>query len=275
MGDAAAVARPLAALKPLARRVGLRRATAASIRLRWERSTLAVFSSPSARSSGRVLCYHSIGTPAWGVNDLSPGRFRRQLEAALAAGYRFVPADRIARGEGLAQELAVTFDDGLSSVATNAAPILAELHIPWTLFVVSDWADGRHSFGQDVMLGWRDIDRLQSSGVAIGSHSVSHADFGRLSADRSLRELSDSRDTLERNLGVAPTSFAIPLGGPRNWTAAAARAARETGYELIYAQAEDRRPAGTSGRTFITRDDGDRVFRAALSGAFDRWHEWL
>jgi hypothetical protein len=37
----------------------------------------------------------------------------------------------------------------------------------------------------------------------------------------------------------------------------------------------ERRPPGTVPRTFITRFDNDRLFRAALGGAFDRWEEWM
>ena len=43
----------------------------------------------------------------------------------------------------------------------------------------------------------------------------------------------------------------------------------------MFAQAEETRPAETVARTFVTRWDGDRVFRAALGGAFDRWEEWV
>ncbi len=52
-------------------------------------------------------------------------------------------------------------------------------------------------------------------------------------------------------------------------------AARAAGYTAVFAQSEERRPPGTVPRTFITRFDGDRIFRGALGGAFDRWEEWL
>jgi hypothetical protein len=56
------------------------------------------------------------------VNDVSPARFARHIELALDAGARFVPAQAIARGEGRPGDVALTFDDGLKSVAVNAAP---------------------------------------------------------------------------------------------------------------------------------------------------------
>src|SRR5579859_3792647 len=160
-------------LKRLTRRTGLRRHHVAAARMCCERALLAAVPRSRTAASGRILCYHSVGTPAWGVNDVSPARFRRHLERPLVAGYRFVPADAIACGGGQPGELAITFDDGLQSVATNAAPVLAELGIPWSLFVVSDWADGKHQFGPHTMLGWRQLARLAERGVVIGSHSAS------------------------------------------------------------------------------------------------------
>lgn len=245
----------------------------ARTRMRIERGALAAVPR-TGRPRGRILCYHAVGTPLWGVNDVSPHRFRSQLEAALAAGYRFVPAAEVAAdpgGDG--QRLAVTFDDGLRSVAANAAPVLAALGIPWTLFVVSDWADGRHE-RNELLLGWRELAALAEQGVSIGSHSCTHPDFGRLGAPATLDELRRSREVIEDRLGLAVREFAIPFGQRRNWTELASRAAADVGYRTVYAQAEQTRPAGTVARTFVTRYDGPFIFSAALRGAFDRWEEW-
>lgn len=257
----------------MARRLGLRRTALAAGRLFAERSLLAATHRGQARATGRILCYHAVGTPDWGVNDVSPKRFREQLEWALGAGYRFVPAREIAVAGGGASDLAVTFDDGLASVVANAAPILAELGIPWSIFVVTDWAAGRHRFGDGVVLSWREIARLAESGVEVGSHSVSHANFGRIDPARACEELYRSRAAIAEHTGHLTSAFAIPLGSSRHWTAHAHRLASEAGYELVYSQCERTRMAGTVARTFVTHFDGERLFRAALRGAFDDWEE--
>jgi peptidoglycan/xylan/chitin deacetylase (PgdA/CDA1 family) len=264
----------LVALKGVLKRAGLRRQRVSALRMCCERNVLAAVARNN-RARARILCYHSVGTPAWGVNDVSPARFRRHVEVALEAGYRFVPAEQIAMTGGVAGELAITFDDGLKSVATNAAPILAEYGIPWTLFVVSGWTDGRHAFGDGVMLGWDDVVGAAQAGATIGSHSVTHPNFGRLDAYMIARELVESREAIQARTGLVPTSFAIPFGQSGNWSATAARLATEAGYRTIYAQSEERRPAATVARTFITSFDDDRIFRAALAGSFDQWEEWL
>jgi peptidoglycan/xylan/chitin deacetylase (PgdA/CDA1 family) len=263
------------AIKTVVRKSGLSRSHLAAVRMCCERNMLAAVRPRRQRVAGRILCYHSVGQPQWGVNDVSPTQFRRQLELALRSGYRFVPASEVAQTGGGPRDLALTFDDGLRSILTTAAPILAEYGVPWSAFIVSDWAEGQHPFGDDVMLSWREIEQLMAAGAEIGSHSVSHPNFSWLGPGETVDELARSRHTIEQRLGIRPTTFAIPLGQSKNWSAFASSAAREAGYTTVYAQAEDTRPAGTVARTFVTRWDGDRIFQAALGGAFDRWEEWV
>jgi peptidoglycan/xylan/chitin deacetylase (PgdA/CDA1 family) len=267
-----------AALKRIVGRLGVRRSTSAAARMYVERHALALglhLRRPPLRHGGRILCYHAVGTPAWGVNDVSPGVLRCQIESALALGFRFVRADDIHRTGGTPRDLAMTFDDGLASVARNAAPVLQEFKIPWTIFVVTDWADGRHAFGPNVFLSWRQIEALASRGATIGSHSVTHPNFRRISPAHAEDELARSRRTIVERIGITTTQFAIPFGQSHDWSPQAQSAARAAGYTAVYAQSERRRPPGTIARTFITRFDNDRLFRAALSGAFDAWEEWF
>jgi peptidoglycan/xylan/chitin deacetylase (PgdA/CDA1 family) len=260
--------------RPVLRRAGVTRKRVASLRMCCERYTLGYLGERQPARS-RILCYHSVGTPEWGVNDVRPARFRRQLESAMELGYRFVPAELLANDPRDEPRLAITFDDGLASVARNAAPILKEMGIPWTLFVVTDWADGEHGWDADAMLGWGEIEQLASAGVTIGSHSVTHPDFGRINTGQVEQELNESRLTMASRIGITPTSFAIPLGQSKNWTDEADLAARRAGYLTIYAQSEDHRHPGTVGRTFVTRFDRGGIFKGALDGVFDRWEEWL
>jgi peptidoglycan/xylan/chitin deacetylase (PgdA/CDA1 family) len=244
---------------------------------------------PAPRS--RILCFHSVGTPEWGVNDVAPARFRRHLEAALELGYRFVPAselaDELSGGAGQAgpgeggpaksardeRLLAVTFDDGARTVATVAAPILASYGIPWTVFVVTDWASGNHRHPA-LLLNWAEIERIVSDGGLVGSHSVSHRDLGLATLADARHELEASKEIIAKRIGVNVTEFAIPLGQSANWHPELLDLAREAGFRWVYAQSEARRPPGTTARTFVTRFDDEAVFRAALGGAFDRWEEW-
>jgi peptidoglycan/xylan/chitin deacetylase (PgdA/CDA1 family) len=263
------------ALKTVARRAGVERRHVAAARMYVERNVLAALGRRRKRGGGRVLCYHSIGQPEMGVNDVSPAQFWRHIDLALEWGFRFVPAAEIARTGGGPKDLAITFDDGLKSVLGEAAAALAERRIPFSVFVVSEWCEHRGSWARDHVLDWGGVERLLSAGADIGSHSATHPDFGRLDPAKYEEELAGSRRTIEQRLGISPISFAIPLGQSMNWPPAAAEAALKAGYEFVYAQAEETRPAGTVPRTFVTCYDEAAIFRSLLEGTFDRWEEWV
>lgn len=264
--------------KTIIRSTGLRRHHVATARMYCERHWLATISSSwsiRTRTIGRILCYHSVGQAASGVNDVQPEQFRRHIELAVRLGYRFVTAAQIAQTGGTPMDLAITFDDGWTSVLSQAAPILREYQVPWLLFVVSSWSDHQSAWTKEYILPWRDLDRFVADGVEIGSHSATHPDFGLIDRAQMVDELFGSREIIRKRLGISPITFAIPFGQSSNWTCAAGELAREAGYDFVYAQAEDARPSGTIPRSFVSRFDGDRIFRGVLRGAYDRWEEWV
>lgn len=255
--------------------IGIERHHVASGRMCCERHVIAALGRARKRYIGRILCYHSIGQGEMGVNDVTPAQFRRQIEQALEAGYKFVPASEIVRTGGGPKDLAITFDDGLKSVLTEAAPILSDYGLPWTFFPVSEWSEGNHWMADDFVMTWNDIEALLKQGAEMGSHSATHPDFGRIGRSQIVDELGGSRELFRQRLGFAPETFAIPFGQSRNWTAESEKIAREAGYSVIYAQAEETRFTGTIPRTFVTKFDGDFIFNALLKGKFDRWEEWF
>ena len=256
----------------IARRNAMRqRRRFASLRLAAARHRLSVFGQ-ARPPRPRILCFHSIGTPEWGVNDVTPARFTRQIELALERGHTFVPASLIAAGEASPRALAITFDDALASVRT-AVPMLSSYGVPFTIFVVSDWAEGKGRWANGRALNWLQLEEAMGAGATIGSHSVTHANFARLSPDAAADELNRSRETIAARLGTAPVEFAIPFGRRREWPEQAHRLALAAGYTTIYAQSEDLRPPGTVARSFVTRWDTGRLFAAVLDGRFDGWEE--
>lgn len=262
--------------KKVLRSFGLTRPRVAAGRVALERTALSALPiGSSRRTGGRILAYHSVGQPRTGINDVSPKQFERHLDQALELGFEFVPARTIAASGGHPKQLALTFDDAWTSVASHIAPVLRKRDLPWSLFVVSAWSDHADQWTRDDILSWRDLEALMGEDLELGSHSVTHPDFSTLTTACIKTELEVSRDRIGERLGAVPETFAIPYGQSNNWTAEAAAMAQAAGYETVYAQAEDTRHPGTIPRTFITKFDNDRIFRAALNGAFDKWEEWV
>src|ERR1700683_1249478 len=99
--------------KNIIRATGLRRRHVAAARMYCERHLLATrvdARSARTRAAGRILCYHSVGQTASGVNNVEPEQFRRQIELAVRSGFRFVSPEHIARTGGEPKDLAITFD---------------------------------------------------------------------------------------------------------------------------------------------------------------------
>ncbi len=119
-----------------------------------------------ARSLGRaglILCYHNVvadgrgatgaaGAPGAAGVHLARAAFCRQMEW-LAARYQVVPllelVARLAQGKPLGRLAAVTFDDGYRGVLAYALPVVRDLGLPVTVFVVSEAAERGRPFWWD------------------------------------------------------------------------------------------------------------------------------
>jgi peptidoglycan/xylan/chitin deacetylase (PgdA/CDA1 family) len=145
--------------------------------------------------------------------DVSP-KWLRQV-AALPYKFRTV-AESLASTDGDA--LVLTFDDGDPSVGANALPVLAQLGVRASGFVIVEPGKATPGF-------WND---LIAAGWEIGSHSLTHPALDLLDAQLSRKEICESKLRLEDQLHAPVRGFAFPYGrfGRREIDFA-----REAGYE--------------------------------------------
>jgi peptidoglycan/xylan/chitin deacetylase (PgdA/CDA1 family) len=185
-----------------------------------------------------VLALHQTpARPAWAPMAVDRETLRRVLGTLLERGYRFLPL-RSVGPEGPAEgEALLTVDDGYGSTHDVLAPLALELGIPWSVFVVVGAVGGRNDWDvhgvavPERHLRREEIRALAESGVAIGSHGMTHRDFTKLD-DRSLAsELRDSRAWLETATGRRVDAISYPWGREDARVAAAVRAA---GYRIAF-----------------------------------------
>jgi len=191
-----------------------------------------------------ILMYHRVVddptglAPTWNV---TPDRFREQLQGLLDAGYQALPLTQLVEASDTGAEIsnnafAVTFDDGYANNFLHALPILEELNVPATIFLATAYLDSvepfpfddwEHKGSREVAEDtWRALttaechEFLESDLIEFGCHTHTHEDFRdrpdafRQNIRTSIRSLRDTfgiqRPTLSLPYGIEKEGFAGP-----------------------------------------------------------------
>jgi len=111
------------------------------------------------RKAGLILCYHNVRPAGSGALPGDPGihlpleSFAEQMRS-LARHYDVVPlhelVDRLHAGRPLRGLATLTFDDGYAGVFEHAWPLLLDLGLPATVFVVADAPEAGDAFWWDL-----------------------------------------------------------------------------------------------------------------------------
>ncbi|MGD0547553.1 MAG: polysaccharide deacetylase family protein [Terracidiphilus sp.] len=83
-------------------------------------------------------------------------------------------------------------------------------------------------------LDWNEAREMIACGMAIGSHTHSHHVLSQLPPESQRKELSQSRNILKEELGIAADVLASPVGSRSSVTAETQIAARESGYRAAF-----------------------------------------
>ena len=167
--------------------------------------------------SGVITVYHHVarGTPP--STTVSPAVFRSHLEYLRDNGFTVLPLDEMVealrQGPGRGQPLpdkavAITFDDGYSSIFDTAFPMLQEFGMPFAVFISTEPADS----GWPGYMDWGQIRALAEAGVLIGNHTHSHAHLLELDEARLREELLGAEARIEAETGQSHRYLAYPYG---------------------------------------------------------------
>lgn len=203
-----------------------------------------------------VLLYHKIDRPTPDVKIrgafTSPRRFAKQMRYLKKQGCEFYTAAELIKhyrehGEFPARGVTVTFDDGWKDNFTYAFPVMRELGIKATVFLVpsligksSDQvtADGE---GPREHLSAEEIIEMSKYGIEFGSHSLNHKLLHQVSLPEIEIEVKESKKAIENLVQKNCDTFAYPAGF---FTEAAKKAVSAAGYiagfTTVYGYTEDK-----------------------------------
>jgi peptidoglycan/xylan/chitin deacetylase (PgdA/CDA1 family) len=191
-----------------------------------------------------VVAFHRVWDQSRDELSVSHRLFR-QLCLHWKHNYHVVPLDEILgrleksphAPDGSRPLLAITFDDGYADNSEIAAPILKEMELPATFFITTEYMGTRRRFPWDNgiepqprMMTWRQVRELAQAGFSIGSHTCNHVRLSQCDPKLRRRELVQSRQTLEQQLGQPVLDFAYPFGGASDCRSEDRDAVREAGY---------------------------------------------
>jgi len=168
-----------------------------------------------------VLLYHRVGGGSSLEIDLDAARFDDQIAAVAASGRAVSLGQALeqlaaASPPGPASSVVVTFDDGTADFVEVALPILARHRIPATLYLATDFVEGRHPFPARARpVSWSSLRDACATGlVDVGSHTHTHRLLDRISPAEAADELDRSVGLIGERLGQVARDFAYPKAVP-------------------------------------------------------------
>ncbi len=202
-----------------------------------------------------ILTYHSIDSSGSPIS-VSPEAFRAHCRWLARGPVRVVPLAALLAMPETEDAVALTFDDGYSNFAAEAAPLLEAYGLPATLFVVPGQVGKTNAWGGRAepriptlsLLDWPALAGLAERGIRLGAHSRTHPRLSAVPASQLEDELAGAAETIRQETGQSPEDLAYPFG---DVTPAVARAAAR-----VY-----RRAVTTEFRPLAPNDDPLRLPR--------------
>lgn len=181
---------------------------------------------PTVRPAGiPILMYHRIqdglgARHAYFETRTSPSVFERQMQHLASHGYQAIGLNQAIDANSTSvpsRAVVITFDDGYRDFYTEAFPILSRFGFTATVFLISGLVGTNSSIaGKTEYMSWNEVRDAYARGITFGSHTVTHPQLERLTAEELDRELNASKETIESELGTRVYSFSYPYAFPEH-----------------------------------------------------------
>jgi peptidoglycan/xylan/chitin deacetylase (PgdA/CDA1 family) len=182
-----------------------------------------------------ILMYHEIYRPEERVRlrgltnpayNTELKVFRNQISWLQSNNIKTITIDELLSQKPKKEEKVVclTFDDGWLGNYLYAYPILKEYEFKATFFIATEL------IGEPFYMTWEHLKQMQTSGMSIQSHTVTHRPLDGIDEKEIIFELQESKKAIEEKLGTGVNHLSLPHGSKNGiiWPLA-----MELGYKSI------------------------------------------
>jgi peptidoglycan/xylan/chitin deacetylase (PgdA/CDA1 family) len=174
-----------------------------------------------------VLLYHKISKPRPDTKIRGaftpPQRFLKQMSYLKKQGFVFYTASELIRhfeqhGAFPRSGVALTFDDGWKDNYLNAFPVLKQLGIKATVFIIPSsiglMSTGATAEGEDPHLHMSQDEILEMSraGIEFGSHTMTHQLLNQIPEAEVISEIEQAKNAIENLVQKPCWTLAYPAG---------------------------------------------------------------
>lgn len=194
---------------------------------------------PAHRRRPLVLMYHGIGDRSAQSDPFSlfvpQHRLRRQLTVLRDHGWTPLTLDAYLGGDTAPRSVLLTFDDGYRGTLEEGLPVLRELGVPATVFVLTGLLGGTSRWmaemSDEPLVDADGIREMVRAGLDVECHGWDHGTLVEAD-DRTLeRNTTEAARALAALTGRRPRAFAYPFG---EHDERVRRSVAEAGFEMAF-----------------------------------------
>lgn len=192
-----------------------------------------------------VLVYHAVLPDPARREALSLSSFSRQMEYLRGAHRQVLPLEALLSKRRPAQEVYLTFDDGVISFYESAWPVLKQYRYPACVFVIAE------RIGMPGYMDKEQLKELTESGlVTVGSHTMKHRYLPELDQKEMEDEVAASKSRIEEAVCRYVNFLAYPWGG---FDERVKEAVKKAGYLAAFTTNQGFRGRGSSMDLFAVK----------------------
>ncbi len=144
--------------------------------------------------------------------DVTPFIFETQLQTLQQAGYTFMTMEEVGNVLDGKQDLpdkpiVMTFDDGYRDFYTDAYPLVSKYKVKATVYVVPGFINGSNYLTSSQL-----VEIAANPSIEIAAHTVHHVWLKNMHVAQATKEITESKEDLEKMTGRKIVSFAYPYG---------------------------------------------------------------